>query len=151
MSPMRLRLTYVTKWRAADHRFFFRFTTFFFPPHRSPRHPHIPTTFQTPSTSARFPSVSHWPTVVALDIVCLREHYDPGMAASTYGKTRSGVARAPCGYDRLFSSMNDLDLLPDSPILAAHSSRSLPPAQLSNRGVPVTPNPTTESGRSLNV
>lgn len=73
------------------------------------------------------------------------------MAASTYGKTRSGVARAPCGYDRLFSSMNDLDLLPDSPILAAHSSRSLPPAQLSNRGVPVTPNPTTESGRSFNV
>ncbi|KIM88747.1 hypothetical protein PILCRDRAFT_813723 [Piloderma croceum F 1598] len=37
------------------------------------------------------------------------------MAASTFGKTRTGVARVPCGYDRLFSSLNTLDLLPNSP------------------------------------
>jgi hypothetical protein len=113
-----------------------------------PAHPQLlgrrsyPARFQVPSRVGQ-----PWP----LQTLHVCKSMWPGIATFVnYGKTWIAVARAPCGYERLSSGLNPRPLPTSSPT-PHNRSRSLLPAQLSHRGVLVTPNLMTESGRSQNV
>jgi hypothetical protein len=89
----------------------------------------------------KFYTVSRWTTVVALDIACLQEHLTWCRSVHRLWEGidwRSEWIRKTVLHLELSRT---LPTLPDT----THRSRPFPPTQLSNRGMPVTPDPMTES------
>lgn len=88
--------------------------------------------------------------MVALGIVCLQEHLT---RCRNLHWLRLDMDRRGEGAMWIRKTVLRFEHSTDSdPSPTAHTrSRSLPPTQLSHRGVPVTPNPMTETDRSHNV